>query len=213
MNWIPAINRGAKIVAGVLAMAFVSTACNRIPSSAETCTANYEMLLEKWNSPEQVSAWIGENFRYDRDRAAMLSNSRKENGARPEIYDASKLFEKKSGICVDLSRFCVDTLKDVCPQSDPKYVKIEFEPVEFKGNVFRFHWVTSFKRDGKIFIMADSKRPGKIVGPYESLEDFSVEYERFRSRKIIEVRELDSFRKTMKKKAKKRSKTRMSSSL
>ncbi len=61
--------------------------------------------------------------------------------------------------------------------------------------MLRLHWLVSFKRNGKIYIFADSKRPGHIAGPYNDTETFIKEYEQYRDRKIVAYRELDSFQK------------------
>jgi len=72
---------------------------------------------------------------------------------------------------------------------------IEFDPVQIKGNMLRLHWLVSFRRDGKIYFFADSKRPGRIAGPYDDVQAFIIEYEQYREWKIVAFRELDSYEK------------------
>ena len=98
-------------------------------------------------------------------------------------------------MCVDLSRFGVETLRRIDPQSDPKYLMIEFDPIQIAGNTLRFHWLVSFKRDGKTYFFADSKRPGHIAGPYNDAREFINEYAQYRGRKIVAFRELESYQK------------------
>ena len=74
------------------------------------------------------------------------------------IYNPSEFFDTKTGVCVDLARFGVETLRRIDPSSDPQYLMIEFEPIYLKGNMLRLHWLVRFKRDGKIYFFADSKR-------------------------------------------------------
>lgn len=90
------------------------------------------------------------------------------------------------------SRFAVETLRVVDPSARPAFLMIEFEPVEVAGNTLRLHWLASFRRDGKYFFFADSKRPGDIAGPYATVEAFIADYEPYRGRKVVRWRELES---------------------
>ena len=47
---------------------------------------------------------------------------------------------------------------------------------------------------GKVFFFADSKRPGHIAGPYDSVAAFIGDYARYRGRRIVSYRELESYR-------------------
>ena len=153
---------------------------------------SYEQVLQVWKTPEEVNEWIGANFSYDAARALRLSETQRAKTEGISIYSPSEFFERKSGVCVDLSHFAVETLRKIDPNSDPKYVMIEFDPIQVKGNTLRLHWLARFKRDGKTYFFSDSKRPGHIAGPYHDTEAFISEYEKFRGQKIIAFRELDS---------------------
>ncbi len=156
---------------------------------------SYEEALHLWRSPEEVHGWIAVSFRYDHPRAMRLSETHRTQEERLPIYRPSELFDRKSGMCVDLARFAVETLRQIDPASDPKYLRIEFEPMQIEGNTFRFHWLVRFKRGGKLYFFADSNRPVHIAGPYFDLRAFIDEYERYRGRKIVGFRELDSYEK------------------
>jgi len=156
---------------------------------------SYEQVLQVWKTPEEVNGWIGANFSYDAARALRLSETQRAKMKGISIYSPSEFFERKSGVCVDLSRFAVETLRKIDPNSDPKYVMIEFDPIHVKGNTLRLHWLVRFKRDGKTYFFSDSIRPGHIAGPYDDTEAFISEYEKFRGRKIIAFRELESCKK------------------
>jgi hypothetical protein len=156
---------------------------------------SYEQALAIWKTPEDINAWIAANFSYDTARAMRLSESQKAKGEQFSIYPPSEFFKTKAGVCVDLSRFGVETLRCVDPQTDPKYLMIEFNPIQIEGNTLRLHWLASFKRDGKIYFFADSKRPGHIAGPYHDTKAFIDEYEQYRGRKIVAFRELASYQK------------------
>jgi hypothetical protein len=156
---------------------------------------SYEHVLQIWKTPEDINAWIAANFSYDMERAVRLSETQRKDSKRLSIYHPSEFFNTKAGVCVDLSRFGVETLRRIDPQSDPKYLMIEFDPIQITGNTLRLHWLVSFKRNGKTYCFADSKRPGHIAGPYNDVREFINEYAQYRGRRIVTFRELESYQK------------------
>ena len=156
---------------------------------------SYEQALQVWKTPEDINGWIAANFSYDRTRALRLSETQRAKHERISIHAPSEFFDTQTGVCVDLSRFAVETLRRIDPNSDPKYLMMEFDPIQIKGNTLRLHWLVSFRRDGKIYFFADSKRPGRIAGPYNDVQAFIIEYEKYRQRKIVAFRELDAYEK------------------
>jgi hypothetical protein len=156
---------------------------------------SYEHALQIWKTPEDINAWIAANFSYDMERAVRLSETQRRKDERFSVYLPSEFFNTKAGVCVDLSRFSVETLKRINPQSDPKYLMIEFDPIQITGNTLRLHWLVSFKRNGKTYFFADSKRPGHIAGPYHDVREFINEYAQYRGRKIVAFREVESYQK------------------
>jgi hypothetical protein len=156
---------------------------------------SYENTLNLWKTAEDMNAWIAANFSYDRARAVRLSETQRAKKEEFSIYSPSEFFNTKTGVCVDLSRFGVETLKRIDPKSDPKYLMIEFDPIQIAGNTLRRHWLVSFKRDGKSFFFADSKRPGHIAGPYKDAREFIHEYAQYRGRRIVAFREVESYQK------------------
>jgi len=161
---------------------------------------DYAQALGRWRSAEDVNAWIAARFRYDMDRALALSETQRGLRQPFEIYEPAAFFAAPDGVCVDLSRFAVETLSKVDPAAKPRYLMIEFEPVEIAGNTLRRHWLAAFERDGSRYFFADSKRPGYIAGPYASIESFVRDYARYRGRTIVAFRELASYRKQTRKK-------------
>jgi hypothetical protein len=137
----------------------------------------------------------------------QLSETQRAKGEQFSIYHPREFFETKAGVCVDLSRFGVETLRSIDPSSDPKYVMIEFDPVQIAGNTLRLHWLASFKREGKHYFFADSKRPGHIAGPYNDAREFAEEYAQYRGRRIVALRELESYQKQRRTQALKRQAT------
>jgi hypothetical protein len=155
--------------------------------------ATYADALRTWRTAEDMNAWIGARFRYDMPRAMALSESQRRNGASLPIHAPADFFADPSGICVDLSRFAVETLRQVDPTANANYLMIEFAPVTVAGNTLRLHWVASFRRDGSWYFFADSKRPGHMAGPYATVQQFADEYAAYRGRTIVAFRELPSY--------------------
>ena len=165
----------------------------RTPSVPLKAADSYEGALQVWETPEDVNAWIAVNFTYDMQRALRLAETQKATDERVPIYTPAEFFDAKTGVCVDLARFGVETLKRIDPQSDPKYLMIEFDPVQIAGGTLRRHWLASYRRGGRVYFFADSKRPGHIAGPYNDVQAFVEDYARYRGRRVVAFRELDSY--------------------
>jgi hypothetical protein len=162
-----------------------------------TEAASYGEALKLWRSAEEVNAWIGARFEYDMSRALQLSETQRQANGRMPIHAPEAFFAAPKGVCVDLSRFAVETLRAIAPDARAAYVMIEFDPVSISGNTLRRHWVASFERDGKRYFFADSKRPGHLAGPYGSTQEFIAEYAMYRGRRIVSFREVESFERKM----------------
>ena len=164
----------------------------------------YAQALAAWQSAEDVNAWIGAKFEYDTARARRLSETQRQANGRLPIHPPAEFFAAPKGVCVDLSRFAVETLAKIAPELHPRYVMIEFDPVTIRGNALRRHWIASFERDGKLYFFADSKRPGHIAGPYESTKGFIDDYARYRGRAIVAFAERSTYERTARTAAAKR---------
>ena len=164
---------------------------------------SYNRALAIWKTAEDISKWAANSFVYDKARAMRLSANQRTREKVISVYDPPEFFVKKTGICVDLARFGFETLRKIDPNRDPKYLMIEFDPIQKNGKVFRFHWLVSFKQDGMKYFFCDSKRPGYVAGPYNSTEVFITEYEQYRGRKIVAHRELESYQKQRKSQSRK----------
>jgi hypothetical protein len=157
---------------------------------------SYAQALETWHTAEDVNAWISAKFEYDTERAMRLSETQRQANGRLPIHAPADFFAAPNGVCVDLSRFAVETLAAIAPGLRPRYVMIEFDPVTLRGNALRRHWVASFERDGKLYFFADSKRPGHIAGPYETTQAYIDDYARYRGRTIVGFSERTTFART-----------------
>lgn len=163
--------------------------------------ASYEQALRDWQTPEDVNAWIAAKFQYDLPRAMQLSETQRQRSGTLPIHEPEDFFGAPSGVCVDLSRFAVETLRRIAPGAQPAYLMIEFAPATVGGNTLRRHWLASFRRDGSLYFFADSKRPGQVAGPYASVEDFVSDYAAYRGRTIVAFQERDSFRRQLRARA------------
>jgi len=155
---------------------------------------SYQLAIENWESLQDVSEWLGRNFSYDMARAVDLSETNRATND-VEIYTPSELFLEKRGICVDLARFGVETIRSIRPEITTNYLMIEFVPIEIDGEIIRNHWVGSYLDGSDYYYFADSKRPGIIAGPYDSAEDYILEYTRYRQREVVSYKELESYKK------------------
>jgi hypothetical protein len=159
--------------------------------------ATYAQALLAWGNAEDIAAWVGPRFAYDTGRALQLSETERGSGAAPAIIAPADLFERPTGSCLDLARFGVETLQRIDPESRPRYLMVEFEPLQLQGRTLRRHWLASFRREGSVYVFADSKRPWLVAGPYESVDAFIQEYERFRARSVVRFYETDSYQRRL----------------
>jgi hypothetical protein len=157
---------------------------------------SYAQALATWHTADEVSAWIGARFEYDDARAMRLSETQRRSNGRLPIYPPAEFFATPRGVCVDLTRFAVETLAAIAPELRPRYVMIEFDPVTIHGNAMRLHWVAAFERDGKLYFFADSRRPGHIAGPYGTTQAYIDDYARYRGRTIVAFSERSTFART-----------------
>jgi len=154
--------------------------------------STYAASLAMWRSAEDVNDWVGARFEYDLQRALRLSETQRDRSGPLPIPAPEAFFRAPRGVCVDLSRFAVETLRTIDPASKPAYVMIEFAPVTIAGNTLRRHWLATFEREGRHYFFADSKRPGYLAGPYGSVGEFIADYAAYRGREVIAFRVVDT---------------------
>ncbi len=162
---------------------------------------DYAEARRVWRSPAQLNTWIGDAFEYDRERAMRLSETQRQALGSLPIPEPAAFYARPAGICVDLARFAVETLRAISPETKPRYLLLEFDPATIQGNVLRRHWVAVFERDGALYVFADSKRPGHLAGPYARTGDFIAEYASWRGRGIVAWQERDSWQRRVRAKA------------
>ena len=155
--------------------------------------ASYAKALQTWRTPEDLSAWLGERFEYDVARALRLSETQRARAGTLPIHGPSAFFESPRGVCVDVARFAVESLRAFEPQAKASYLLIEFNPATLSGQTLRRHWVATFERDGQLYVFGDSKRPGFLAGPYADTAAFIADYARYRGREVVAFRQLPSY--------------------
>jgi hypothetical protein len=162
------------------------------PATLLRDAATYSDAIARWHGADDINAWIGARFEYDMQRALRLSETQRARNGRLPIHAPDVFFAAPKGVCVDLARFAVETLRRIDAASRPSYLMIEFEPVSIQGQVLRRHWVARFQRDGQFYFFADSKRPGHIAGPYADNAAYIADYAIYRGRAIVAFREMES---------------------
>jgi len=153
----------------------------------------YAEAVAVWKGPEDIARFADARFVYDRSRALALAEPTDSHTVRPAIHRPEAMYAKPDGVCIDLARFGVETLNRLDAAFAARYLMLEFEPVIIDGRTLRRHWIATFRRDGKVWFFADSRRPGHIAGPYDSVDAFVADYARYRARPIVTWRETDSF--------------------
>jgi hypothetical protein len=167
-----------------------------VPTIAAPAPPSYQAALASWHGADDVNAWIGAHFAYDPARAMLLSETQRAS-TRLAIHRPEAFYADPTGVCVDLARFGVETLRAIDAAAKPVYLMIEFAPLVSGGNVLRRHWLAGFERDGSRWYFADSKRPGHLAGPYASAAAFVDAYARYRGREVVAFAERDSYERTM----------------
>ncbi len=134
----------------------------------------YDETVSRWKSYEDLVKWMEKDFSFDRERY------KKFEGTLPIPRTPEETLQLKSGIYIDAAMFLKESLNRINPSYKAQIVVIIVRP-----NVFN-HYVCSFKKDGKLFIM-DYGTPYKEVtgfhGPYKSLEEYKRFYEKHHTEK------------------------------
>ncbi len=155
--------------------------------------ASYAEALRTWRGAEDLNAWLDERFEYDTARALRLSETQRARSGSLPIHEPQAFFASPRGICVDVARFAVESLRVIDPQAKAGYLMIEFNPATLSGQTLRRHWVATLERDGQLYVFGDSKRPGHLAGPYADAAAFVADYARYRGREVVAFRQLPTF--------------------
>jgi hypothetical protein len=129
---------------------------------------SYDDTVSRWKSYKDVETWMEKDFSFDMERFKRFG------GTLPPPRAPEETFKLKSGIYIDAAIFAKETLNRI----DPSYkAKIAVLLIRQGAN----HYVCSFMKEGKLFIM-DYGTPYKTLvgvhGPFHSLEEYKVFFEK-----------------------------------
>lgn len=129
---------------------------------------SYDETVSGWKTYKDLEKWMAKDFSFDTERF------RRFEGTLPPPRTPEETFKLKSGIYIDAAIFAKATLNRI----DPSYqAKIVVLLIPGGAN----HYVCSFKKEGKLFIM-DYGTPYKAVdgvrGPFNSLEEYKGFFEK-----------------------------------
>ncbi len=131
---------------------------------------NYTETISEWKSYQDIVKWMEKDFTFDAERYKRFV------GTLPAPRAPGETFKLKSGIYIDAAMFLKETLNRMNPSYKAQVVVLIIRPYGFN------HYVCSFKRDGKLFIM-DYGTPYREVtgvhGPYNSLEEYKIFYKKY----------------------------------
>lgn len=166
MKW----SRADRYVVFILGLMFAVLA----PSSV-VLAESYDDTIAKWKSDKDVGQWLEKNFRFDTGRQKTFQGRLKSEGPSAHRYqNPSKLFETKSGYCVDAANFAHVSLGKISPEYAPRWIFIK-NALPGKSS----HWVTGYTVGGKLYVMDYGAGHGwgalnGIHGPYNSLDDYAA---------------------------------------
>ena len=142
------------------------TPTEKIPTVTPLLEKTYDETVSEWKSYQDLVKWMEDDFSVDVqrfERRTRVPRTPKET------------FHLKSGVDIDAAMFLKETLNRINPSYQAQIVVVVIRP-----NVFN-RYISSFKKDGKLFIM-DYGTPYKEItgvhGPYNSLEEYKEFYEK-----------------------------------
>ena len=128
----------------------------------------YEGTVSGWKSYQDLVRWMEREFSTDMERY------KKFEGTLPVPRTAEETFRFKSGIYIDAALFMRETLNRMDPSLKAQVLVLIIRPNRYN------HYVCSFKKDGRVFIL-DYGTPFKeitgIHGPYRSPNEYKKFYE------------------------------------
>lgn len=129
---------------------------------------SYDETVSRWKSYKDLEKWMEKDFSFDPERFKRFK------GTLPPPRTPEETFKLKSGIYIDAAIFA----KEVLNRIDPSY-KAQIVVLLTGGGAN--HYVCSFRKDGRTFIM-DYGTPYRTMvgvhGPFDSLEEYKVFFEK-----------------------------------
>jgi len=141
----------------------------KIPTVKPAPEKTYDETVSEWKSYQDLVKWMENVFSFDKERYEKF------RGTLPAPRTPQETFQLESGIYIDAAMFSKETLNRINPSYKAQIVILIIRPYGLN------HYVCSFKKDGKLFIM-DYGTPYKEVtgihGPYSSLEEYKKFYQK-----------------------------------
>lgn len=135
--------------------------------------ANFEDTVAAWTSPEDVGAWLKDNFKFDTKRLKIIQKRLRQSGPSGLLVRAPvSTFEHAEGYCADAAYFSLVALNKINPEYNARWIFVK--NARGKPN----HWVTGFTMDGKLYVMDYGAGPHwkqmiGLHGPYETLDGYA----------------------------------------
>jgi hypothetical protein len=141
----------------------------KIPTVKSFPEKTYDETISEWKSYQDLVKWMEKDFSFDRERYQKFE------GTLPIPRTPQETFQLKSGIYIDTAMFSKETLNRINPSYKAQIVVLIIRPYGFN------HYVCSFRKDGKLFIMDYGTPYAEVTGvhgPYNSLEEYKKFYEK-----------------------------------
>ena len=139
------------------------------PSKIESLPSKtYAEAVSQWKSYQDLANWFEKDFSLDAERFKQFEQT------LPPPRTPEETYRLRSGIYIDAATFTKETLNRIDPSYKAQIVVIIMRPYGYN------HYVCSFKKDGKIFIMdygSPNKKITGVHGPFNSLEEYKKFYE------------------------------------
>ena len=129
---------------------------------------SYDETVSGWKTYKDLERWMAKDFSLDTERFKRFE------GTLPPPRTPEETFKLKSGIYIDAAIFAKATLNRIDPSYQAKIVVLLIAGV---AN----HYVCSFKKEGKLFVMDYGTPYQSIVGvhgPFNSLEEYKAFFEK-----------------------------------
>jgi len=150
----------------ILTMAFMAWV---VPVQA----GNFDDTVATWTSPDDVGAWLQDNFEFDTKRQKLIQKRLKQSGPSGLLVRApASTFESGKGYCADAAYLALVALNKIHPAYNARWIFVK--NAKGKPN----HWATGFTMDEKLYVMDYGAGPHwkqmiGLHGPYETLEGYA----------------------------------------
>ncbi len=142
-------------------------------SAVISSALDYKSEVSNWKSDKDVAKWMRNNWHFDKNLAkSVVRKIRSEGPGAVTVKSAEEIFETSKGWCKDAANFAKDTLNTINPEYKAGYIFIN-NKVKGAPN----HWVTGFKKEGKLYVMdygagSHWKSMMGLHGPYDSIKEY-----------------------------------------